>query len=332
MGPMGFPGPTGATGATGPAGPGLSEATVFDPTAVYSAGDLVYYNGSLYRVAVNNPSGTPGTSPDFTLLTAAGPTGATGATGPIGPTGPQGVQGLQGVPGATGATGPAGSTGATGPTGASVTGETGPTGATGLAGATGATGRTGPTGPTGASVTGATGPAGPTGPTGASITGATGPTGAKGPTGPTGATGPAGATPALNVLNATTVAAQVPVAAGNALVLATNQVLEGRAVIHAEGTGNITLNATGNYMVIYSTTATPATGARPPVTVSVQLEVNGVRVSGTESKTTLAADYSANLTGNAVVRVNDAPVTLTLNAYDTNASYTNIAITIRKLD
>ena len=84
--------------------------------------------------------------------------------------------------------------------------------------------------------------------------------------------------------------------------------------------------------VIYSTTATPATGARPPVTVSVQLEVNGVRVSGTESKTTLAADYSANLTGNAVVRVNDAPVTLTLNANDTNASYTNIAITIRKLD
>ncbi|MGM0966927.1 MAG: BclA C-terminal domain-containing protein, partial [Bacillota bacterium] len=45
------------------------------------------------------PTGTPGTSPDYTLLAGAGATGATGATG---------------TSGATGSSGPTGPTGATG--------------------------------------------------------------------------------------------------------------------------------------------------------------------------------------------------------------------------
>lgn len=104
MGPMGLRGPTGPagpmgmTGATGPAGPtgptgptgapgpGLSEAVVFVPGTYYRAGSLVLYNGALYRAAVDNPSGTPGASADYTLLTAT----ETGPTGPMGPTGATG--------------------------------------------------------------------------------------------------------------------------------------------------------------------------------------------------------------------------------------------------
>lgn len=103
MGPTGPTGPTGARGATGPTGPtgptgatgqGLDTATAFSPFAFYSAGDFVYYNGNLYRADVNNPSGIPGTSADYTLITAVGPTGATGPTGPTGPTGATGATGM----------------------------------------------------------------------------------------------------------------------------------------------------------------------------------------------------------------------------------------------
>ncbi|MES5394952.1 collagen-like protein [Bacillus amyloliquefaciens] len=228
-------GPTGPTGPTGATGAGLTGLTAFDPAAApfYTAGQVVLYEGASYVVNINNPSGIPGTSPDYTLLAAAGPTGPTGVTG-------AGLQGIvpfdplaapsytagqtvtfngssyvanvnspAGIPGASAdytllaAAGTAGATGVTGPTGITgVTGDTGPTGITGATGAigpTGITGVTGDTGPTGITgVTGDTGPTGITGATGATgptgITGATGDTGPTGITGATGATGPTGVT------------------------------------------------------------------------------------------------------------------------------------------
>ncbi|MDL0428588.1 collagen-like protein [Bacillus amyloliquefaciens] len=219
-------GSTGPIGPTGATGAGLTGLTAFDPAAApfYTAGQVVLYEGASYVVNINNPSGIPGTSPDYTLLAAAGPTGPTGVTGaglqgivPFDPlaaaaytagqpvtfngssyvanvNSPAGTPGASadytllaaaGITGATGGTGPTGFTGATG-----VSGPTGSTGATGGTGPTGSTGATGGTGPTG--FTGATGVSGPTGFTGA--TGGTGPTGSTGATGETGPTGFTGAT------------------------------------------------------------------------------------------------------------------------------------------
>ncbi|MBR0592510.1 hypothetical protein [Bacillus pumilus] len=143
VGPAGPAGPAGATGATGV---GLTGIVAFNPAVAptYPVGQVVTFDGSTYLVNSASPTGTPDTSPDYTLLAAAGATG----------TGPTGVTGDPGPTGATGATG----TGATGATG--VTGATGDTGATGVTGATGATGVTGDTGATGA-----------TGPTGTTVTG-----------------------------------------------------------------------------------------------------------------------------------------------------------------
>ncbi|MDF4194069.1 MULTISPECIES: BclA C-terminal domain-containing protein [Bacillus amyloliquefaciens group] len=219
-------GSTGPIGPTGATGAGLTGLTAFDPAAApfYTAGQVVLYEGASYVVNINNPSGIPGTSPDYTLLAAAGPTGPTGVTGaglqgivPFDPlaaaaytagqpvtfngssyvanvNSPAGTPGASadytllaaaGITGATGVSGPTGFTGATG-----VSGPTGITGATGGTGPTGSTGATGGTGPTGS--TGATGVSGPTGFTGA--TGGTGPTGSTGATGGTGPTGSTGAT------------------------------------------------------------------------------------------------------------------------------------------
>ncbi|MEK4631940.1 MULTISPECIES: BclA C-terminal domain-containing protein [Bacillus] len=228
-------GSTGPIGPTGATGAGLTGLTDFDPTAApfYTAGQVVLYEGASYVVNINNPSGIPGTSPDYTLLAAAGPTGPTGVTGaglqgivpfdplaaaaytagqpvtfngssyvanvnsPAGTPGASADYTLLAAVGSTGATGDTGPTGFTGATG--VTGPTGSTGATGVTGPTGFTGATGVTGPTG--FTGATGGTGPTGSTGATggtgptgITGATGVTGPTGSTGATGGTGPTGST------------------------------------------------------------------------------------------------------------------------------------------
>lgn len=93
------------------------------------------------------------------------------------------------------------------------------------------------------------------------------------------------------------------------------------------------MTANGNYQVTYSTTVTTSGTATPPVTVSVQLENGGVAVPGTIASTTLTtAGNTANLSGNAVIQVTAAPATLTLNATDTDGSFTNTAITVRKLD
>ncbi len=222
-------GSTGPIGPTGATGAGLTGLTDFDPTAApfYTAGQVVLYEGASYVVNINNPSGIPGTSPDYTLLAAAGPTGPTGVTGaglqgivpfdplaaaaytagqpvtfngssyvanvnsPAGTPGASADYTLLAAVGSTGATGDTGPTGFTGATG--VTGPTGITGATGVTGPTGFTGATGVTGPTG--FTGATGGTGPTGFTGATgVTGPTGFTGATGVTGPTGFTGATGVT------------------------------------------------------------------------------------------------------------------------------------------
>nr|WP_302479012.1 collagen-like protein [Bacillus velezensis] len=225
-------GSTGPIGPTGATGAGLTGLTAFDPAAApfYTAGQVVLYEGASYVVNINNPSGIPGTSPDYTLLAAAGPTGPTGVTGaglqgivPFDPlaaaaytagqpvtfngssyvanvNSPAGTPGASadytllaaaGITGATGVSGPTGFTGATGVTGPTgITGATGGTGPTGITGTTGGTGITGATGDTGP--TGFTGATGVTGPTG--FTGATGGTGPTGITGATGVTGPTGFT------------------------------------------------------------------------------------------------------------------------------------------
>ena len=68
---------------------GLNGAITFDPAQAptYSAGQVVTFNGSTYITNVASPAGTPGTSPDYTLIAGAGPTGSTGVTGTTGATG-----------------------------------------------------------------------------------------------------------------------------------------------------------------------------------------------------------------------------------------------------
>lgn len=75
----------------------LETVTPYAPGVSYPRGAMLFYNGSLYQAAVENPSGTPGSSADYHLISVTGPQGppaSPGAEGPIGPTGPQGPAGV----------------------------------------------------------------------------------------------------------------------------------------------------------------------------------------------------------------------------------------------
>ncbi|MEK4436101.1 hypothetical protein [Paenibacillus sp. FSL K6-2862] len=78
------------TGPPEPPGPlGLPNTEPFNPfnASSYVPGQVVTYEGSSYVVDTADPLGTPGTSPEFTLLVSIGSTGATGVTGESGLTG-----------------------------------------------------------------------------------------------------------------------------------------------------------------------------------------------------------------------------------------------------
>ncbi|MCY8910061.1 collagen-like protein [Bacillus atrophaeus] len=271
-------GPTGSTGPTGATGAGLQGITPFDPAAApfYLAGQVVLYEGSSYVVNISNPSGVPGTSPDYTLLASAGPTGPAGTTGDTGGTGVTGVTGPTGATGASGGTGVTGPTGITGVTG--VTGTTGITGVAGITGATGVTGVTGPTGFTGATgatgvtgVTGATGVTGVTGPTGVTgatgITGPTGFTGATGMTGPTGITG-TGVTATSGFASNTTGGLIAVVAGGTTIPLPSDQNLSADITVNGANTV-FTVGPAGRYYISYQINLTAG------LLVSSRILING---------------------------------------------------------
>ena len=141
-GETGPAGPAGPTGPTGPMGEGLEAVANFTAGTAYHRGTVLYHDGALYQVDQDDPAGTPGTSPDFSLITVTGATGPTGPAGPQGEQGPAGPQGEQGPAGPQGEQGPAGPQGAQGPPGppgeqgpAGPQGEQGPTGPAGVAAA-----------------------------------------------------------------------------------------------------------------------------------------------------------------------------------------------------
>ncbi|GAA3749622.1 DNRLRE domain-containing protein [Terriglobus aquaticus] len=127
-GPVGSPGPQGAPGRDGAQGPqgdrglpgpqgapgpvGITWQGIYASGTNYALNDAVAWQGQSWLSATaGNHGNTPGTTPDWILLAAAGSTGPQGLQGATGP------QGAQGLPGPTGAQGPQGLPGATGPQG-----------------------------------------------------------------------------------------------------------------------------------------------------------------------------------------------------------------------
>ena len=187
-----------------------------------------------------------------------------------------------------------------GPRGA--TGPQGPQGPLGLQGATGATGSTGPTGPTGA----------------------TGATGVTGPTGPTGPTGESGAV--ANNANFSRVASD-SVAVNNDITLTVDNVNNGTAITHDDGSATITLTA-GTYLINWMATATIAVANTPAV---LSLTLNGTTDANTTSSNAGDANALVTLGGSQVITAQNATTITLRNTGTQTTSYQNVAIAIVKL-
>ncbi len=295
----GPPGATGATGPTGAAGAGLNGIVTFNPATAptYPLYQTVFYNGSTYLVSNAPPSGTPGSSPDYTLIAAAG------AAGPTGPTG---------TAGAAGAFGPTGPTGATGATGAGLTGivtynaaaASGyPVGQVVLYnGSTFIVNNAPPSGLPGVSpdytliaARGSAGPQGAIGPTGATGSqGATGATGVAGGVGSIGPTGPTGTNTTADFAFAQNTSGTIAIVAGSGLINYPDN--------HNIASPNITINGTndtftiqnsGNYYISYQVNLTLS------VVASTLVLLNGNPVPSTATSSVA----TTNLHAEAIVPV-----------------------------
>ncbi|GAK05093.1 flagellar hook-length control protein FliK [Geomicrobium sp. JCM 19037] len=287
---------------------------VYDPARAndYLIGQLISYNGRLYRVIINNPGGNPDEVPGGyeILVDGGGATGATGATGPpgTGSTGPTGI-GVTGPPGASGPTGPTGpgvgATGATGPPGPTgpqgevgPEGPQGPEGVQGDPGPEGPQGEIGPEGPQGElGPEGPQGEIGPEGPQGE--IGPEGPPGDPGPEGPAGPTGPGGGSSINNAYGASITGQVITLSGGVGTVVE----VPDEQLFSADlpmTTNSVTVNTPGRYRVSYAMKLLTSRA------VSTRILVNGVPVP--------ASILNGNETGSYVDYVNE--VSLDLGAGD----------------
>ncbi len=139
--------------------------------------------------------------------------------------------------------------------------------------------------------------------------------------------------PEVSALNAVNTAAQT-VASGTApLLLASTPVQAGPAITHDAGSGTFTLNEDGLYEISYNTEVTASAGA--PTAVTLALTNGGAAIDGTTTSAYVAADNApVSVSGTTIVNVTGGtPAAISLvspTGFD-NASYSNTAITIRKL-
>ena len=312
MGPQGYVGPTGPTGPTGPQGiPGITGAT-----------------GTAGPTGPQGPQGIPGPT---------GPRGVTGTTGAAEtitirntvtsePETPAAVVDITGSPdhildfylprGATGATGPAGATGATGDTGAE--GPAGPTGATGDTGAEGPVGPTGETGPTGAAATITIGSVTTGDPgTEASVTNSgTSEDAVFDFVIPRGEPGGGGAPEVLATVDTT----PQPTSANGALIFNETPLVSGTAITHTAGSPDVQINQPGIYQAFFTGTVLIDAGTTIPSTLTVQLTLNGVPITGAVARHTFtASNEEVTLSMNAPFPVTGAG---TLEVVTSDAGYT----------
>ena len=122
---------------------------------------------------------------------------------------------------------------------------------------------------------------------------------------------------------------QSPVSAGDALTFDTNQVEEGTAISHTASSSDFTLNDAGTYRITYSATGTNTGGTGNAV---LQLEANSTEIPGSKSSGTVSATSNTVPLGASVLYTASAGDVITLNMVDADASFTDAAIVIQKVD
>ncbi len=135
----------------------------------------------------------------------------------------------------------------------------------------------------------------------------------------------------LSVLTAASTGA-ITVAAGGTLPFELNTVSVGTDITHAAGTGIISINTPGVYLVSFNGTATPAATADLPSTIEVELRLNGTAVPGAAASTTFTdATDAESFAFTTAVNVTTVPATLSVVVPEGGAIFSDAALTVVKL-
>ena len=124
-----------------------------------------------------------------------------------------------------------------------------------------------------------------------------------------------------------------PLAANTALVFAEHPTLTGTSISHTPNSGTFTLSDNGFYQIEYNVVATNTSSTVLPALVSVHLEKGNTAIPGTTmSATVAAANSTVPLSASTIINVTDAPANIELVTGNGNGRFSNMGITIRKLD
>lgn len=122
------------------------------------------------------------------------------------------------------------------------------------------------------------------------------------------------------------------VAAGGTLPFEVNTVSVGTDITHAAGTGIISLNTPGVYLVSFNGTATSAIAAEVPTTIEVELRLNGTEVPGATSTNTFGTTAGAeSFAFTTTVNVDTVPATLSVVLPEESAVFIDASLTVVKL-
>lgn len=122
-GTSGTSGSDGSSGTSGTSGTSFAWRGDWDSNTIYYLNDVVYFDGSSYKVIVSDVTGyQPYYTQFWTLLALAGTSGTSGTSGSDGSSGTSGTSGSDGSSGTSGTSGSDGSSGTSGTSGTDGTG------------------------------------------------------------------------------------------------------------------------------------------------------------------------------------------------------------------
>lgn len=135
----------------------------------------------------------------------------------------------------------------------------------------------------------------------------------------------------ISLLN-TAATGAVAVAVGSTLPFELNNVSVGSDISHAAGTGIVSLNTPGVYLVTFTGTAGPAAAADVPTTIEAELRLNGTAIPGASSTNTYAlATDTGTFAITTAVNVTTVPATLSVVIPEGGATFSDASLTVQKV-
>ena len=106
----------------------------------------------------------------------------------------------------------------------------------------------------------------------------------------------------------------------------------GSGISHTAGAGDFSVQTPGLYTAAFHTTAAPASGASLPLTITLQLQVNGTAVPGAAVQHTFqTASENGTMAFSFPLQISTVPATVQVMAQGGNFLYSGTSLSLYKI-